>query len=178
MNIDPQVLKCLKEFKGTSKLKKAALNILVKMIDFKQIEKLRVEFQKIDSDESGLINFKELKEAFTLNGDSDLSDEKIQLMIEQCDYNSNQEINYTEFIAACINIKEMADDVKLRAIFSLFDSDGNGEISRDDLICAMDRFGNDLYQEDLDHIFKVHDLTKTGSITIVEFKAMLLDITD
>ena len=42
--IDPVVLQSLKEFKGTSKLKKAALKMLVKMVDFKEIEKLKIEF--------------------------------------------------------------------------------------------------------------------------------------
>lgn len=125
VKIDPSVLNCLKQFKGTSKLKKAALNILVKMIEFKQIEKLRIEFQKIDNDDSGLIDFKELKAAYTSIGDN-LSDEKINFIIEQCDYNGNSEINYTEFMAACINIKNIADDEKTRAVFSLFDCDGNG----------------------------------------------------
>lgn len=35
--IDPVVVQSLKEFEGTSKLKKAALKLLVKMVDFKEI---------------------------------------------------------------------------------------------------------------------------------------------
>jgi Ca2+-binding EF-hand superfamily protein len=53
------------EFKGSSKLKKAAMNILVKMINPKELEDLRIEFQKIDTDNSGLIEFKELEKALT-----------------------------------------------------------------------------------------------------------------
>lgn len=88
-----------------------------------------------------------------MNGEV-LQDDKITFIIEQCDYNGNSEINYTEFVAACININKIADDEKTRAVFSLFDCDGNGEISREDLISAMDRFGNDLFKEDLDDIMK------------------------
>jgi hypothetical protein len=39
--IDTDVLDRLKAFKGSSKLKKAALNVLVKMLNPKDIEKLR-----------------------------------------------------------------------------------------------------------------------------------------
>lgn len=53
----------LREFKGQSKLKKAAMNILVKMINPKELEDLRKEFQKIDSDNSGMIELKELEKA-------------------------------------------------------------------------------------------------------------------
>jgi hypothetical protein len=42
--IDAEVIKRLKEFKGSSKLKKAALNVLVKMLNPKDLENLRSEF--------------------------------------------------------------------------------------------------------------------------------------
>ena len=53
----------LREFKGQSKLKKAALNMLVKMINPKDLDYLRAEFQKIDTDYSGFIEFRELERA-------------------------------------------------------------------------------------------------------------------
>jgi hypothetical protein len=46
----------LKEFKGVSKLKKAALNLLVKMADSHSIEALRDDFHKIDKDGTGLLS--------------------------------------------------------------------------------------------------------------------------
>jgi hypothetical protein len=42
--LDIEVMKKLKEFKGSSTLKKAALNVLVKMLNPKEIESLRLEF--------------------------------------------------------------------------------------------------------------------------------------
>lgn len=39
------------------------MNILVKMINPKELEDLRKEFQKIDSDNSGMIELKELEKA-------------------------------------------------------------------------------------------------------------------
>lgn len=41
MVLDNEVIQRLKAFKGSSKLKKAALNVLVKMLNPKDIEKLR-----------------------------------------------------------------------------------------------------------------------------------------
>lgn len=55
------VLQRLKDFKGKSKLKKAAMNMLVKMADQKQIEQLRANFEDIDIDGTGLINAEEIK---------------------------------------------------------------------------------------------------------------------
>ncbi len=39
------------------------MNILVKMINPRDLEELRTEFQKIDTDNSGFIEFKELERA-------------------------------------------------------------------------------------------------------------------
>lgn len=63
IKIDKAVLDRLGSFKGVSKLKKAAMNMLVKMADQKSIEDLRVEFVKLDKDGTGMINAEELKVA-------------------------------------------------------------------------------------------------------------------
>jgi hypothetical protein len=42
--LDPSILHSLKDYKGVSKLKKAAMNVLVKMLDTKEIEQLRQAF--------------------------------------------------------------------------------------------------------------------------------------
>jgi len=57
------VLTRLQNFKGVSKLKKAAMNMLVKMADSNSIEDLKSEFVKLDKDGTGLINAEELKQA-------------------------------------------------------------------------------------------------------------------
>lgn len=57
------MLNRLKSFRGVSKLKKAAMNMLVKMADQNSIEELRKDFQEIDKDGTGLINADELKQA-------------------------------------------------------------------------------------------------------------------
>jgi len=61
MKINSEVIQRLSSFKGVSKLKKAAMNMLVKMADQSSIEELRNEFVKIDKDRTGLINAEELK---------------------------------------------------------------------------------------------------------------------
>jgi len=53
----------LLEYKGTSQLKKEALNVLVKMLNEKEISHLRQTFQEIDKDRTGMITPKELEEA-------------------------------------------------------------------------------------------------------------------
>ena len=50
----------MKNYRGTSLLKKAAVNVLVKHLEQNQILKLKAEFEKIDTDASGFLEAKEL----------------------------------------------------------------------------------------------------------------------
>lgn len=73
--MDAEVVKSLREFKGSTKLKKAAMNVLVKMLKPKDIEKLKEEFMKIDTDNSGFIEYQELEQALKKSEFSLSSDE-------------------------------------------------------------------------------------------------------
>jgi Ca2+-binding EF-hand superfamily protein len=50
----------LREYRGGSKLKKAAMNFLVKMLDASEISKLREVFLSMDKDGTGMISLNEL----------------------------------------------------------------------------------------------------------------------
>lgn len=101
--MDTEIVKSLREFKGSSKLKKAALNALVKMLKPKDIEHLKEEFQKVDTDNSGFIEYKELEEALK-KAEFKLTNEELAKIIEELDYAQNSKINYSEFLAATISI--------------------------------------------------------------------------
>ena len=58
----------LKEYRGVSKLKQEAMNVLVKMCDEEMLSHLRSEFERIDEDNSGSISVYELKSALNKAG--------------------------------------------------------------------------------------------------------------
>ena len=99
--LDSDVITRLKAFRGASRLKLAALSILVKMLNSKDIEKLRKEFEKIDTDNSGTIEATELERAIK-NADVAISDKEIEHILGELDYSGDRTINYTEFLAATI----------------------------------------------------------------------------
>ena len=67
----------LVEYRGSSRLKRAALNILVKMLPHSEIKKLREQFELIDTDSSGIIDANELANAMKQNPKIQISDEEI-----------------------------------------------------------------------------------------------------
>ena len=63
--LDPNIINSLKQYRGVSTLKKAAMNLLVKMLDSKDIEGLRDVFLQMDKDGTGMITALELKKVLS-----------------------------------------------------------------------------------------------------------------
>lgn len=113
------------KFQGTSLLKKAALNWLVKMTDQQEIESLREQFQRIDTDNSGLISLDELKQAIQSSG-VNISSTELERIIIEVDFHGNHEINYQEFLAATIEDHYFDNEQSMKALFNYFDTDHTG----------------------------------------------------
>lgn len=126
MNLE--IVNNLKNYRGESLLKKAAMNVLVKHLGPTQINRLKAEFEKIDKDYSGFLEIQELEQAIK-NADFNMSSEEIRQIVSELDFADNKKINYSEFIAATINAAEFLTEDKLEAIFKSFDIDNTGEIT-------------------------------------------------
>jgi len=138
--LDPEIIQNLREFRGGSKLKKAAMNYLVKTLDSKHIQQLSSLFQRMDKDQTGLITAEELKEGLK-QAEMDLQDDEIKQIIEEVDFYGTQKINYSEFIAATLNVKQILTHEKLMQIFKQFDTDSSGYITEQNIVEAMKKLG-------------------------------------
>lgn len=96
--------------------------MLVKMTNEKEIQQLKEEFQKIDTDGSGTISVDELKAAFK-KGNEKISISQLETIIDEVDYAGNHQINYLEFISATLEGKAFQNENMLRALFNSFDTD-------------------------------------------------------
>ncbi len=110
-------------------MKKVALNILVKMTaDSAEVENIRAQFQKIDKENTGYITAKGLKDALNEAGIK-YQEGELDKIITEVDYHGNNQINYTEFLAATISVKKILTKEHLMAMFKQFDADGSGFIT-------------------------------------------------
>ena len=91
-------------------------------------------------------------------------------MISEVDYQGNGKINYSEFLTATIDQAKFLDELKLRAVFSQFDTDKSGKITKENIHNAMQKLGMEVPMKDIEEIIKTHDLTKDGMISFDEFK--------
>jgi len=150
------------------------MNILVKMLAHREIDHLRAEFHKIDTDSSGLIEFKELERALK-NAKIKMAQAEIDGIISELDYDDNKMINYSEFLAATVQIKKILTHEKLEALFQQFDIEGNNQITVQNIISTMKKLGKEISVEEIEEIMSKHDKSRDGIIQFNEFKMMLLD---
>ena len=97
-------------------------------------------FLRFDSDSSGSLGPAEFKEAFK---DTEITDEVLDKMFDEVDFNGDGEINYSEFMVAFAR-KEVTNDVKhLEAVFKHF-CDDSSLITPESLVKSYKREGKDI----------------------------------
>ena len=139
-----------------------------------EVQELKMAFQQIDADGTGLINAEELK-AIMVQKEVSISNKEIEEMINQIDYHGNKMINYSEFLAATIDTKNFLTDSRLRVVFNSFDTDSSNFITKENIYIAMQKLGRQITMGEIDEIIRTHDKTGDGKLCFDEFRAVFFD---
>ena len=110
--------------------KKAALDEFAKDNNLKpeSIKKAYKRFQATDKDKSGMVDYTEFCEV--LQVDPSPQGEKV---FQLFDYDKSGQIDIREFLVALSNFSGAGKDDKLKFAFMIFDEDGNGMITKEEL---------------------------------------------
>ena len=106
-----------------------------------------------------------------------MSDEEIEMMFKSVDSDNSGFIDYSEFVVAAMNEKQLTSNDKLLAAFKMFDKDGSGMISANEIRDVLG-FGGNLDSEAVENIIKSCDDNGDGEISFEEFVAMMKKIGD
>jgi calcium-dependent protein kinase len=170
--IDPEVLQHLQSFEQPNKMTKAILKFIIKELKSSEIQKLKNAFTILDRDKTGLITFEQLQSAFESNGKK-LNDDELRAILSNCTGGYSQRINYSAFITAAIDKKNILDKNTLWETFKHFDTDKSGRINMKDFHIALKRSGKSKKIEDIEEMFKEINLTKDSEITFEDFCKLL-----
>ena len=132
------------------------MNLLMKTATEQEVELLREMFMKIDTDGTGLIHASELRDII-LQQHGKVSESQINDIIQELDYIENNKINYTEFLAATIDVKTFLSESRLKAVFNKFDTDSTGKITKENIFLAMQKLGRSVPKQDINEILNEHD---------------------
>ena len=125
-----------------------------------ETEKLWQAFKLLDADGNSSISVKELRQVLHSLGQSP-TDNELHDLIEEVDIDSSGAIDFEEFKA--LMIFRHGDRIsRMEIAFSVFDEDGNGQITADEMRSVMSQFG--LTNEELDEIVKQADHNGDGEI--------------
>ncbi|XP_035905890.1 calcium-binding protein E63-1 isoform X2 [Anopheles stephensi] len=156
---------------------------------------LRTAFDLLDRDQDGHVTPEELQ--FMLrNLGIHVRDELIDDLLREASRTGSGLIDETEFLQWVARIQALKDDSNtsssssssnnpaqsadddltqdLVAAFRVFDRDGNGYITRDELKSAMDMIGENVTEYQLNEMLELADADKDGRINYEEFARLLL----
>lgn len=105
--------------------------------------------RSIDTDMDGAIKYTEFIRKMKIYGVQSMSEEQ---QIIQSIYQSIKKLNYT-----------------LYDVFTIFDRDGDGEVSRKDLMDSFNNFGLGLTVQQIEKVLKLIDTNRDGQIEFSEF---------
>ena len=124
--------KKLKNWKNTQKLKKIALTIIASQLNECEIEELKDLFKELDGDGNGVLSIEEIKTGLKKSKKKIVTKEVLKTF-ESIDTDQSGKIDYTEFLAVCMDKNVYLKEEKLYGAFKLFDKDNDGCISCDEL---------------------------------------------
>lgn len=94
-------------------------------------------------------------------------------MFSKVDADGSGEIDYSEFVVASLNEKNLLSNNKLQAAFKMFDKDGGGSISIEEIKQVLS-FGQNLDEEVIQQVIKQVDENGDGEISYDEFVQMMM----
>jgi Ca2+-binding EF-hand superfamily protein len=143
-------------------------------LPFSKLEECRKLFSCFDTDHDGSISINELGVALRSLGVNP-SLKELKESMARFDLDSSGLIDFNSFAALYSQkLKEEITQEDLARYFSVFDRDGDGTISIEELKRLLSSVGEVMTEHELDTVFNDADLDGDGLIDYNEFSAMLL----
>ena len=134
---------------------------------------LQEAFNVFDKDNDGSITIKELRTAMRSLGYNP-SAEELQDLIREYDKDDSGTIELNEFMKLMTNkIKEQEEVNQLIEMFEVFDRNGDGLLSKDEIKNLFDSINEEISDEILEEFIKEADLDNDGKINFQEFVNLL-----
>ena len=146
--------------------------ITTQYISADEIREFKEIFMNIDRDHDGKISYQELVEVYKKSMDEEEAREIVDRVMKEVDSDRNGFIEYSEFLKANLDMKKIMSGQNLEAAFRMFDSDGNGKISADEMKRILQ--GDNIVDEEIwNKIIGEFDIDGDGEIDMKEFEVLV-----
>ena len=163
-------LSFLKLYKKTNIFKKIIITFIASRLNDNEVNDLNKLFEIFDINNDGQISFEEFQQVFLNNKYTGINQDEIREIFNSIDTDKNGKIDYTEFIASCLQEKIFLNKERLNEAFSIFDKDNNGAITKDEIMRVL-KINNEQNKEieEIEEIMKSIDKNGDGVIDMKEF---------
>lgn len=162
----------LRDFHAQNGLKKVALTVIAGQLDDAKIHELRGVFAALDVNGEGLLTAGNLKAGLEKAGLTEIPPDLQQIM-EAVDTDGNGAIDYTEFLAAMLDQRQLVQEDAYWAAFRTFDKNLDGKISMVELLEVISTGSPEDVKKAKELMGEV-DTNGDGEIDFPEFMAMML----
>ncbi|KRX04829.1 Protein kinase-like domain [Pseudocohnilembus persalinus] len=139
-----KALKNMRQFNPGVKIQEATYIFLVNYLASKEEkQELLKAFQSLDLDGDGKLSRDELIQGFKeVLQDKQQAEIEVNKIMQKVDKNNSNYIDYSEFLMATIGKENLLTEQRLQTAFKMFDTDGSGMISIDELKKVFGGAGN------------------------------------
>lgn len=139
-----------------------------------QVKDFKDAFAIFDKDGGGSITTEELGDVMKSLGQKP-SQHELVAMVQEIDADGNGEIDFPEFLTMMLRkMNEGNPEKELMDVFTVFDQDGSGTISAEELRAAMKVIGEKLTEEEIEQAIKLADASGDGEVDYDEFIQFVL----
>lgn len=162
-----KALSNLRTFEQGSKFKMIICDFIAnKLLSDEEKTDINKIFNALDIDGDGSLQKEEIQKGYEKYFDKKIDDDEIDAMFDKVDVDGSGEIGYSEFVVATMNDHNHIPRDKLCFAFKLFDMDGGGSISLEE-VKAILKVTHPLF--DPSEIFKHLDINGDGEVNFDEF---------
>ncbi|KAI0219184.1 putative calmodulin-like protein 2 [Lamellibrachia satsuma] len=135
---------------------------------------LQEAFDEFDKDRDGYITSSELMDVMT-SLRQNVSDKEIHQMIRSVDTDGKGKVSFEGFVSFMMSRQrqQSVTEEEMLEAFHVFDSDGDGYITGEDIRKTMRQLGEELSEADIKDMITEADLDKDGRINFSEFVILM-----
>lgn len=138
-----------------------------------KVNEFKEAFEIFDKDKDGYITLKELGDIMQNLGQCP-TEAELQDMISEVDKDKNGTLDFTEFLGLMARkMRDTDNNEEIIEAFKVFDKDGNGLLSPNELLDVMTSLGEKVTLEEVTEMVKEADYDGDGQINYEEFVRMI-----
>ncbi|XP_060566582.1 calmodulin-beta-like isoform X1 [Ruditapes philippinarum] len=137
-----------------------------------KLQELQEAFVLFDKNQDGMITKEELGAVLHALGQRPTVSE-VQALIHSVDLDKSGTIDFEEFVKIFSTKLSIDPEKELHEVFCIFDENGDGFISSDELYSMLHKLGEHITKHEAQKMINEADLNRDGKVDYREFKAIL-----